>query len=190
MTWTAPRTWVTGEVVTSTIMNTHVRDNLIAILPVGSYLYRAAVATSVETTVEGRWIEANGVAVSRVTYSALNSYFAGLTPTYPFGAGNGTSTFNLPDMRGRVAVNMNPGGPATIDALGDNDAVAQALRNVSHVHLQLPGSGGGAGSGINNYDSQTSQFQDFGTPATSGDTNNQDRPAFLVGGCWYIKYTS
>lgn len=26
--WTSPRTWVTGEVVTASVMNTHVRDNL------------------------------------------------------------------------------------------------------------------------------------------------------------------
>ncbi len=28
MAWTAPRTWVTGEVVTAALMNTHVRDDL------------------------------------------------------------------------------------------------------------------------------------------------------------------
>jgi hypothetical protein len=28
MAWTAPRTWVTSELVTSSILNTHVRDNL------------------------------------------------------------------------------------------------------------------------------------------------------------------
>ena len=28
MGWTAPRTWVTGEVVSKTIMDTHLRDNL------------------------------------------------------------------------------------------------------------------------------------------------------------------
>lgn len=28
MAWTAPRTWVAGEIVTAAIMNTHVRDNL------------------------------------------------------------------------------------------------------------------------------------------------------------------
>lgn len=27
-TWTAPRTWSTGELVTASVMNTHVRDNL------------------------------------------------------------------------------------------------------------------------------------------------------------------
>lgn len=31
MSWTTPRTWVTGEIVTSAIMNAHVRDNLAAL---------------------------------------------------------------------------------------------------------------------------------------------------------------
>lgn len=30
MSWTAPRTWVAGETITAAIMNTHVRDNLLA----------------------------------------------------------------------------------------------------------------------------------------------------------------
>ena len=29
MAWTAPRTWVTGEVVTAALLNTHLRDNLV-----------------------------------------------------------------------------------------------------------------------------------------------------------------
>lgn len=29
MAWTAPRTWVTSEVVTASVMNTHVRDNFL-----------------------------------------------------------------------------------------------------------------------------------------------------------------
>lgn len=31
MAWTAPRTWVAGEIVTAALMNTHLRDNLLAI---------------------------------------------------------------------------------------------------------------------------------------------------------------
>ena len=31
MAWTAPRTWVTGEVVTAANMNTHVRDNMLSL---------------------------------------------------------------------------------------------------------------------------------------------------------------
>ena len=46
------------------------------------------------TAPEG-WLKANGAAVSRSTYAAL---FAVIGTT--FGAGNGSTTFNLPDMRG------------------------------------------------------------------------------------------
>ena len=35
MAWTTPRTWVTGELVTAALMNTHLKDNLNAIVPVG-----------------------------------------------------------------------------------------------------------------------------------------------------------
>lgn len=33
MGWTTPRTWVSGEVVTDTLLNTHLRDNLNALYP-------------------------------------------------------------------------------------------------------------------------------------------------------------
>lgn len=33
MSWTAPRTWVTSEVISAAIMNTHVRDNLLETAP-------------------------------------------------------------------------------------------------------------------------------------------------------------
>lgn len=45
------------------------------------------------------WLLCDGTAVSRTTYAAL---FATIGETY--GPGNGTSTFNLPDRRGRVGV--------------------------------------------------------------------------------------
>lgn len=41
------------------------------------------------------WLKANGAAISRTTYAAL---FAAIGTT--FGTGDGSSTFNLPDMRG------------------------------------------------------------------------------------------
>ena len=47
------------------------------------------------TTPPAGWLKADGAAVSRTTYAAL---FAAIGTTY--GIGNGTSTFNLPDLRG------------------------------------------------------------------------------------------
>lgn len=74
----------------------------------------------------------DGSAVSRTTYATL---FAAIGTAY--GAGNGTTTFNLPDLQGRVPVGKaptTPTGHADVDALGDNDGVALASRRPKHSH--------------------------------------------------------
>jgi len=73
----------------------YVGDNkLHAVRDIGELVYKAS---SSETN---GLLLCNGQAISRSIYSDL---FAELSTTY--GAGNGTTTFNVPDMRGRV-----PGG--------------------------------------------------------------------------------
>ena len=54
-----------------------------------------AVQFFASTSAPSGWLKANGAAVSRTTYAALFSAI-GVT----FGAGDGTTTFNLPDLRG------------------------------------------------------------------------------------------
>lgn len=49
MVWTAPRTWVNGEIETETIFNTHVRDNLLALRPSAAIGVREAVQ-SIDTS--------------------------------------------------------------------------------------------------------------------------------------------
>ncbi len=53
------------------------------------------VAFFARTTPPSGWLKANGAAISRTTYAALFSVI-GTT----FGAGDGSTTFNLPDLRG------------------------------------------------------------------------------------------
>ena len=54
------------------------------------------------------WLLCDGSAISRTTYAAL---FSAIGTTY--GTGDGSTTFNVPDMRGRVAVGKdNMGGTA------------------------------------------------------------------------------
>ena len=54
------------------------------------------------------WLLSDGSAISRTTYSAL---FAAIGTTY--GTGDGTTTFNLPDLRGRTPFGKdNMGGTA------------------------------------------------------------------------------
>lgn len=57
--------------------------------PVGTVLFFAS------STAPTNYLKANGAAISRTTYSSL---FAVIGTT--FGAGDGSTTFNLPDMRG------------------------------------------------------------------------------------------
>jgi phage-related tail fiber protein len=58
-------------------------------VPSGAVVYLA------RSTAPSGWLKANGAAVSRTTYSKL---FAAIGTTW--GAGNGSTTFNVPDLRG------------------------------------------------------------------------------------------
>ncbi len=123
-----PKTWVAADVLTAAQLNTYLRDMIEALFPVGYMGMVMQAATSVETLVGGVWLECNGTAVSRSTYSDLNTLMSGIS--YPFGSGNGTTTFNLPDFRGRSFTNhATTGGHANVNTLGDSDALALASRN-------------------------------------------------------------
>lgn len=63
------------------------------------------------------WLLCKGQAVSRTTYSAL---FAIIGTTY--GAGNGSSTFNIPDMRNRVPVGA--GDTYNLNDAGGSDTIS------------------------------------------------------------------
>jgi microcystin-dependent protein len=54
------------------------------------------------------WLECNGTAVSRVTYAAL---FNAIGTTY--GVGDGATTFNVPDKRGRGSIGKGQGSGLT-----------------------------------------------------------------------------
>lgn len=73
------------------------------------------------------WLLCDGSQVSRTTYSGL---FAVIATTY--GVGNGTSTFNLPDLRGRVPAgrDINTGAGFSNRLIGDTGLNAQILGNV------------------------------------------------------------
>lgn len=53
------------------------------------------------------WLICDGTAVSRSTYASLWNVLSGGTGSSPYGNGDGSTTFNLPDLRGRVPVGKN-----------------------------------------------------------------------------------
>jgi microcystin-dependent protein len=76
--------------------------------PIASRIPVGVISAYAGSSAPSGWLLCFGQAVSRSTYSDL---FAALSTTY--GAGDGSTTFNLPDLRGRVAAGVdNMGGSA------------------------------------------------------------------------------
>lgn len=69
------------------------------------------------------WLLCDGTAVSRVTYAALwnvirNGHAGTGGDPAPYGNGDASTTFNVPDLRGRVPVGVGTGSGLTARALG------------------------------------------------------------------------
>jgi microcystin-dependent protein len=123
------------------------------------------------------WLTCDGAAVNRTTYAAL---FAVIGTTY--GAGNGTTTFNLPDMRGRAPIGVGTGSGLTARALADEVGAETHTLTVaempSHTHTQFS-----TGPKNNSFDSGTFVGNDSSGPtgSTGGDAaHNNMQPSLAV----------
>lgn len=92
--------------------------------PIGSVVaFAGSVAPS-------GYLLCDGSAVSRSTYAKL---FAIIGTTY--GSGNGSTTFNVPDLRGRVAVGKNAGSFASLGATGGEENHTMTINEMpAHKH--------------------------------------------------------
>lgn len=121
------------------------------------------------TTPQG-WLKANGATISRAAYAAL---FAAIGTTY--GAGDGATTFTLPDCRGEFLRGLDDG--RGVDA-GRAIGSAQGSQMQSHTHaMQSVSASAGSGSGNLTYDSQRQSISDFQTRTAGGTSNSsENRP--------------
>ena len=100
-------------------------SDLLGMVPSGTVLYFAGQSAP------AGWLKANGAAVSRTAYAAL---FAAIGTTY--GAGDGRSTFNLPDLRGEFIRGWDDGrGVDTPRPMGSAqvDAVRQHYHGIGYI---------------------------------------------------------
>ena len=128
------------------------------------------------------WLKCNGAAVSRTTYSRL---FTAIGTT--FGTGDGSTTFNLPDLRGEFVRGWDDG--RGIDA-GRAFGSLQLDAYQAHTHQAESGNlylGGASGPVNAFYQSGVNilRFQDMGTG--NGRTATETRPR-NVALLWCIKW--
>jgi hypothetical protein len=92
------------------------------------------------------WLERDGSAVSRTTYATL---FAVCSTTY--GAGDGVTTFNLPDDRGRVDVGAGSGPGLTTRVVGQTGGEEKhaltGAENGPHTHSFVVNTNSSGGDG-------------------------------------------
>jgi microcystin-dependent protein len=92
------------------------------------------------------WIICDGAAVSRTTYTLL---FGVIGTTW--GIGDGTTTFNLPDLRGRAPIGVGTGTgltARTLAGLVGGETVALTAANIpAHTHPITDHNHGVAGTG-------------------------------------------
>lgn len=113
------------------------------------------------------WIECNGSAISRTVYADL---FAAIGTT--FGAGNGSTTFNVPNLRGEFIRGWDNGrGVDSGRAFGS--AQADAIK--SHTHNILPGFALNARTGVTG-GGTTGVFADGGATDTAASGGSESRP--------------
>jgi len=101
------------------------------------------------------WLACDGSAVSRTTYAALFTALGGASS--PWGTGDGSTTFNLPDLRGRAPVGAGTGAgltARTVGQKGGEETHTLVIPEIpQHTHTQLLGGSlttvnPGVGSGV------------------------------------------
>jgi microcystin-dependent protein len=108
---------------------TTVANALAALVPAGTISQTARAAAP------NGYLLCDGSAVSRTTYSAL---FDAIGTVY--GSGNGTTTFNIPNLQGNIPVGKNTGTFSTLGATGGAETVTLAATQIpAHTHSGTTG---------------------------------------------------
>ena len=153
---------VPNKAAARTALDVYSKAEAEAIVPPGAVMYFA------RNTAPPGWLKCNGAAISRTAYSKL---FAAIGTV--FGAGDGFTTFNLPDLRGEFVRGWDDG--RGVDG-GRAFGSFQAGMIQSHSHTGSSGSAGSHGhtgsavsGGSHNHSASSGES---GSHAHSGTTSN------------------
>ena len=144
-------------------------------LTIGSYV------TALDAPGTG-WVPCAGQAISRSTYSALFSLMG-----VAFGAGDGSTTFNVPDARGRVALSLSAGFP--LGSTGGAATVALTVPQLpAHTH---PIGGFTSGNTLNAPQGASAPYASdaatIATGSTGGGAAHENMPPYIVLGQTWVK---
>lgn len=138
-------------------------------LPIGSIMQYSG------NTIPENWLLCNGQAVNRNNYSSLFSKIGTL-----YGEGDGSTTFNLPDLRGRVPVGKDE-NDTDFDTLGNTGGEKEHTLTIDKIPEHQHYIHGYSGVDYPNYQIVTGQGgQELAASYNAGGTNKHNTN--LVGG--------
>jgi len=119
-------------------------------VPVGlGYVYSSVPVGTIAmyggSSAPAGWVICDGSAVARSDYSQL---FTAIGTTY--GAGNGSTTFNVPDLRGRAPIGSGTGSGLTARTLGSTGGSESVTLSAAQIPAHSHPSGGGGNFVVSN----------------------------------------
>ncbi len=156
---------------------------VVAVVPTGAYIPFAGSALP-----SAEWYWCDGAEHDRIVSARLFAVIGIF-----FGAGNGSTTFNVPDLRGRAPIGAGQGTGLTNRVLGSIGGEETHLLTIPelavHTHIQNPHAhGGGFGAGASLYGSGPSPAGNVTTgnatavnQTSGGDTRHNNMQPFLAG---------
>lgn len=165
-----------NEIAANAVVTVGILDGAVTAskLAAGAAIPAGAVMPFAMNSVPSGWLGADGTAVSRSTYAAL---FAAISTLY--GVGDGSTTFNLPDLRGYFVRGSGTNVDGTVSG---TFAAKQAdeLKSHTHTYTFKSTTGGSSAGGDPNSITNTS----VNTGATGGTETRPKNIAML----YCVKY--
>jgi len=153
----------------------------ITTLPVGT------IVPFGSSSIPSGWLECNGAAVSRTTYAAL---FTAIGTTY--GAGNGSTTFNVPDLRGRTSIGQGTGSGLTARTIGatggEETHILSTAELPAHTHTLSLYEASPGNPVVTKTGDSVGNIATINSGSTGSDAAHNTMPPFVVT-AYIIKYT-
>ena len=161
-----PDTDIDADSPITVALMTALRDNALNAAPVGASVSFCGPASEIPVG----WLEEDGSAISRTVYAAAFTVMG-----TAFGVGDGSTTFNIPDSRGKSDIGVGTGAGLTARALadlgGEEDHQLTIAELASHNHSTPYAMGGSGVWKINQSSGSRASVYPVGSTGSNGAHN-------------------